>query len=292
MRKVTSTKGLYNTHGVYGFKNTESNKWYFGSSIATKGGCQGIGGRLRRHLWELKKECHHNSHFQNSWNKHGEKAFEMYVVEECDKEVAREREKEWIEKHKNDVYNICTETEHPGGLPWTEERRRKQSGKNHFMYGKNHTEETKEMISKNRKGLTAGEDHHLYGVGHTDESRKKMSESHKLLIGEKNPFFGKKHSEETKKINSEKKKQWIAENGHPRVSLPPKGKYKGVYKSGRKWIAMIRIDSKLKSLGTFKEAEDAARNYDYHAKKHYPPTAYINFPEFDYKNFEPKKDLV
>ena len=40
----------------------------------------------------------------------------------------------------------------------------------------------------------------MYKIGHkhTEETKKKMSESHKKLVGEKNPFFGKLHSSESK----------------------------------------------------------------------------------------------
>ncbi len=59
----------------------------------------------------------------------------------------------------------------------------------------NHSDETKENISKSRKGKGLGNQGTL-GLKHTDETKQKMSEAH---TGEKNHFFGQQHSEETKR---------------------------------------------------------------------------------------------
>lgn len=56
-------------------------------------------------------------------------------------------------------------------------------GENHYLYGKHHTEKTKQKISKTLKGKTL-----------TKEHRKKISKATK---GKNNPFYGKTH---TKKI--------------------------------------------------------------------------------------------
>jgi hypothetical protein len=79
---------------------------------------------------------------------------------------------------------------------------KRMSGKNNPMYGKRgeecpwygrkHTEETKNKISKS---LT-GENHNFYGKRHKEETKQKMSENKK---GEKNSFYGRKHTEESKR---------------------------------------------------------------------------------------------
>lgn len=75
--------------------------------------------------------------------------------------------------------------------------------------------------SKGGKGLGQGTDHpctgktgegvSMYGKHHSNETRDKMSKSHigthtKPMLGKDNPFYGKHHSEETKRIISEKNK--------------------------------------------------------------------------------------
>ena len=87
---------------------------------------------------------------------------------------------------------------------------KRMSGENNPMYGKRgvecpwygrkHSEETKDKISKS---LT-GENHNFYGKTHTKETKQKMSEIKK---GEKNPFYGRKHSEETKQKMKEAAKR-------------------------------------------------------------------------------------
>jgi len=56
---------------------------------------------------------------------------------------------------------------------------------------------SRSCAGKKRKG----KNHHMYGKKHTEESKKKISEA---IMGEKNPFYGKHHTEETRKDLSEK----------------------------------------------------------------------------------------
>ena len=64
------------------------------------------------------------------------------------------------------------------------------TGESHPMFGKNHSDKTKEMISKKAKNrYKNGFRHPLMGIGHTDDSKKKMSDARKgktlkELIGE------------------------------------------------------------------------------------------------------------
>lgn len=62
------------------------------------------------------------------------------------------------------------------------------SGKNHPMYGKHHTEETRAKMSINRKGKCCGKESPHFGKNRSLESRAKQSTSRKgKLCGEKNP---------------------------------------------------------------------------------------------------------
>jgi len=67
-------------------------------------------------------------------------------------------------------------------------------GKNHPMFGKHHTEETKKKISRTRikNGKTKGKNHPMFGKHHTEETKKKMSLAK----------LGKKLTEETKRLLS------------------------------------------------------------------------------------------
>jgi len=69
-------------------------------------------------------------------------------------------------------------------------------GKNHYLYGKTPSEETKRKQSESMKG----ENHPMYGKTRSEESKRKQSESNK---GENNPMYGKTRSEESKRKQSE-----------------------------------------------------------------------------------------
>ena len=55
--------------------------------------------------------------------------------------------------------------------------------------------------------------------------------------------------------------------------------YKGVTPNGRKWVARIGYDHKIRNLGNFTSEEDAARAYDAAAIELYGEFARLNFPE-------------
>lgn len=55
-----------------------------------------------------------------------------------------------------------------------------------------------------------------------------------------------------------------------------KSRYKGVYLEGRKWRAQIRIDKKLKNIGTFFSEKEAALAYNEAAKKYFGEFAKCN----------------
>ena len=56
-------------------------------------------------------------------------------------------------------------------------------------------------------------------------------------------------------------------------------KYKGVQKSGKRFTAQITIDGKLKYLGRFTRARDAAMAYDKAIVKYHQPRTKFNFPD-------------
>lgn len=81
------------------------------------------------------------------------------------------------------------------------------SGEKNHMYGKHHSEETKQLISDNHADFK-GENHPNYGKHHSDETKQKMSDA---ALGEKSSMYGKHHTEETKEKMSEAK---LGEKNH------------------------------------------------------------------------------
>lgn len=85
--------------GVYAIVNTHTGYKYIGSTTMT------FLKRFQHHYSSLKADKHKNDYLQNSWNKHGESAFEFRVLEICDKSQCLSVEQEYI-NNGGDLFNI------------------------------------------------------------------------------------------------------------------------------------------------------------------------------------------
>lgn len=88
------------------------------------------------------------------------------------------------------------------------------SGENNGMYGKHHSEETRQKISETRKErIAAGEITPIHVVM-SDEAKTKISEKAKERLKDptKHPMYSRHQSEETKRKISEAKKGRIPWN--------------------------------------------------------------------------------
>ena len=166
--------------GIYIIKCTESNKVYIGQSIDLKH-------RIYEHKSLLKKNKHINCHLQNAFNKYGENCFLFEVLEIIEeKDYTKEKldilEKQYISKFKSNERNFGYNIENGGngiGKLGIETRKKlslalKGNNNNANAWrGKHHTEETKKLLSKQRKGKPS----HLKGktqtVEHIEKARQK-----------------------------------------------------------------------------------------------------------------------
>ena len=116
--------------GIYKIINKINNKVYIGQSID-------IDRRLKDHISGLNGNYGHNPHFQNAWNKYGEKNFEFEIVE--DTNLLDEREIYYISKYDSNNpdkgYNMM-----PGGNLW-DDRYKMYVRKQRFKSNKNLKEE-------------------------------------------------------------------------------------------------------------------------------------------------------
>ena len=75
------------------------------------------------------------------------------------------------------------------GKKWSEQQKKMMSemfsGEGNPFYGKHHREETKKLISQNRKGKCTGIEHPMYGKHHTKNSLEKMSKNRQGKGGKK-----------------------------------------------------------------------------------------------------------
>jgi hypothetical protein len=145
-----------------------------------------------------KRSCSANKtqiRLDRSFKKHGVTTHIFEIIESCFFENLNKRERYWQDFY--DVLNgglncILVETDE---LPRiiTDEHRDNISGKNHWLYGKQHSLETRRKMSISAKNkppmsgktkqklreLNTGDNNTYYGKHHTDEIRKQMSNSAK-----------------------------------------------------------------------------------------------------------------
>ncbi len=199
---------------VYYLTFQSSGLFYIGSTF-------NVEKRINRHLNELCNKTHHNQILQNAWT--GTEEIFVNAFEFESREKAYEYEEECLKRafngpSKHKLANISLNSRYGDVLTLNPKRdliisNIKQTLKNnissltpeqrktryaHFgnlngMYGKNHTDETKKLISEKNKNKRP-----WLGKKHSQVTKQKLSQIGKQLIGSKNPFFGKTHSDETK----------------------------------------------------------------------------------------------
>lgn len=113
------------TSGVYAIENSVNSKVYVGS--ATK--C--IRSRWYLHLAALRKGKHHSRHLQAAWNKYGEPAFSIRVLEVCLAYGCIKSEQYWIDKfqaaNNKFGYNVSPTAGNSLGCKRTKSTRKKLS---------------------------------------------------------------------------------------------------------------------------------------------------------------------
>ena len=164
---------------IYELRNNINGKSYVGQTID-----------IQKRLWKHKsiaktKNYKNTNKFYTDLDLFGINNFTLIILESCDANLLDEKERYWIKKLNTiepNGYNILVgghklyKTENP-------------------FYGKHHTNETKEKISKKNKNRNV-----------SDDERKMRSN---INLNKKNPFYEKHHTNETK----EKIKQANIKNG-------------------------------------------------------------------------------
>lgn len=129
-------------------------------------------------------------------------------------------------------------------------------GELHPMYGKKHTEESRQKMSESLKGKMSGDKNGMYGKSgelnpmwgrvHSEETKQKQSLVKKgKYVGDKNPFSSKRHSEETKQklreLNIGKKASELCKQ---KLSNSIKNAYLNAQNNGfaKSKIAMLVLD--------------------------------------------------
>lgn len=167
--------------GIYALINTETLEEYIGKSI-------NIEVRWSEHKNSAIKGI--NTKLYRAIRKYGWEKFDKHIIEECLEDELNDKEIYWIEhldtyKHG---YNMTLGGE---GVRFF--------GEENGMFGRHHTEESKQKMSRNHKGTTSW----LKGKHLPEEAKRKISET---LKGKPSWNKGKPWSEETKRKMSESRK--------------------------------------------------------------------------------------
>lgn len=196
---------------VYKHINKINNKLYIGitSNIEKRFGKNGSG-----YLRKNKNGDFTQPHFANAIQKYGWENFEHIILYDClTKNEANKIEKDLINKYKSNNplfgYNI------------------RAGGTNGLL-----SKETKEKISKSRKGKCIGKDNPFFGKHHTQEVKdflsKNTTKSNKKrnLSGENNPMYNYKYTEaQLKKKSLLMKGRFVSEETKQKISEANKKYY-------------------------------------------------------------------
>lgn len=155
-----------NVAGVYRIGLVFDERCYVGSS-------QNIGQRWNIHYRRLRRGDHHSRYLQHAWNKYGEDAFYIEVIETCELDALLLVEQFWIDTLQS-AFNMQPLAGRAAGFKHSPETRQKLS---ELRKGTTMPPETRSKISVALKGREQVGGFH--GKQHTPESRAKMSASHK-----------------------------------------------------------------------------------------------------------------
>lgn len=230
---------------IYKIGNTVNEKIYIGST-------EKFSIRKNQHNHHLKKGTHHSAILQRHVNKYGFDSIYFEIIESGVINLI-EREQFYIDT-LNPYFNIRRIAESMKGTKRNDEQKiymvKQRNLKSPYKKGWNHTQESKDKISKIHKGKKLSEEHILKFC--KSNIGKKMKEDIKLKISKK--LTGRLFSNETKSKLSEQKKGLLN---------PVFGKSKELHHNfGKNWVCKIkRANKKVIDINTgniFNSVKDAS----------------------------------
>lgn len=194
--KLENYSDLPSSQCIYFITNIINHKYYLGRAVNLKG----------RYSWRNIEYSHHNCHLRNSILKYGRENFLISITEypNISLEELKEIEQKLLDTHFGlqlclnkspfaSGYNVAGENHHHHGKMYYtngEEEKRYFPGGEPEGWWKGRSEEFKQKLSE----ANSGENHPMYGKKHSEETKRKMSEALK----------GKTQSEEIKRKKSSK----------------------------------------------------------------------------------------
>jgi len=161
-----------NKSGIYLLTNLLNKEKYVGQSID-------LGKRFTKYLTLSYLKNRNTLVISRALIKYGYANFSISILEYCDKDILNEREQYYMDNIKP-VYNTLKIAGSSSGYKHIQESKDKRSlslkgkytGTDSLLYGRTHTEQTKELMSSMRKGQY----NYFYGKTHTDETKELMKQ--------------------------------------------------------------------------------------------------------------------
>lgn len=233
---------------VYKIIDQTNGKFYLGSS-------EDFEKRKKRHLKDLRLNCHHNIYLQRSYNKHGEDCFIFKIIKICSPSQRIKTEQHHLNKlNFNKCYNISKSASggnlianHPNRekiiqrateillkinqTPEAIARNKSYIGKKNPNYGNKWSQSLRKHVSKIKKQYWKNlpEEERSKIIKTMTKANRKFWDSEagkeikhkksKRMKGKNNHFYGKKHSKKTLKILKEKMTGKANVNCRKRVSI-------------------------------------------------------------------------
>jgi group I intron endonuclease len=130
----------FKCRGIYGIRQNASKRIYVGSS-------KNVRTRIYQHLRALLAKKHHSRHFQRAWNKHGQEAFTVFLLEKVlETKMLDEREQFWMDYFRGftKTFNSAPRAESTRDYKWTESQKKKIRGYRRGVW----TADTRKRVSE------------------------------------------------------------------------------------------------------------------------------------------------
>ena len=274
---------LVDLPGVYKIENLVNGKFYIGSTVSL---CR----RQRQHWHELRRGDHHAVRLQAAWNKYGEDAFVVKILELCEIEDLTEKEQGWLNilqpSDPKIGYNSC---------PWVGAR---NGGASSPEFSDWLSQKKQRDAASSSKRITKHPSSAFKGV-HFDRVTKKYASE--IRRGGKRYCLGRYDSEEGAAAQYDSASYYLdgesaflnfpdapiipfdPTGGSKRMIATNKSGYRGVSWCSRtsKWMVSCGYKSdgqrKSRSGGRFIDSIEAAKAYDKLALELHGEQAMLNF---------------